>query len=98
MATTSTEVAASYRALDAGAQKEVQDALGLNQPVGDTGRTIIWAIVLLSLLVIVLVFGYWSYKQLSASPKKDAEALIGVTTAALGGFIGLLAPSPTAKK
>lgn len=66
-------------------------------PKSDGALTTIWTVIILLLGVIVLVFGFWSYRQLAATPAKSAETLIGVATAALGGLLGILAPSPINK-
>ena len=55
----------------------------------------IWYLIITGLLVMALVFGWISFSLIDNG--KSAEAIIGLATAALGGVIGLIAPSPVSK-
>jgi len=62
-------------------------------PPAPTG---IWYLIITGLLVMALVFGWISFSLIDNG--KSAEATIGLATAALGGVIGLIAPSPVSNR
>lgn len=55
----------------------------------------IWYLLLGGLFVLACAFGVLSFMLIADG--KSAEALVGLATGALGGVLGLLAPSPIAK-
>ena len=70
-------------------------AAELEQTAGDTGRIVIWAIVLIVMAGVIFFFGYLGYLRIAAD--KDGAVLFAFATTALGAIAGLLAPSPMAK-
>jgi hypothetical protein len=67
----------------------------LDQPAPDTGRIVIWAIVLIIMAGVIFFFGYLGYLRIAAD--KDGAVLFAFATTALGAIAGLLAPSPMDK-
>jgi hypothetical protein len=67
----------------------------MEQRAGDTGRILIWVIVLIVMAGVIFFFGYLGYLRLAAN--KDGAVLFAFATTALGAIAGLLAPSPMSK-
>ncbi len=76
--------------LDEKAAKDVARKFALPPPPNG-----IWYLIITGLLAMALVFGWISFSLIDNG--KSAEAIIGLATAALGGVIGLIAPSPVSK-
>ena len=56
----------------------------------------IWYLIIGGLFVLSLLFGILSYDLLRS--ERDAAAVIGLATGALGGVIGLLTPGPISRE
>jgi hypothetical protein len=73
-------------------KKTLAQELLLSQPTSDTGRTVIWILVLVILAGAVFVFGvmaYWLHTD-----GKTIDSFVAFVSLALGAVAGLLAPSP----
>ena len=86
------QVIADYQALTAAEQEQVRQQL-LPSPVAG-GLTAVWLTVIIIVGIVAIGAGYLAYQLLD--DEKDAEAIIALSSAALGGLIGLLVPSPVA--
>ena len=99
------ELAEAVAKLPAGQAKEAtakilgnmpaRDARELTQGALPTAPSGIWFVLIIALGVFVVLFGVLTYTLMSQD--KNAEAMLGLATASLGGLVGLIIPSPLTK-
>lgn len=75
-------------------QQEI--AKGLAQPKGDTGRVIIWVLVL-AIAAGALFLSLWLTYERSID-NADLDPFREIALLVIGGVVGLIAPSPVANK
>ncbi|MBM2618507.1 hypothetical protein JIG36_23400 [Actinoplanes sp. LDG1-06] len=72
--------------------KDAQEVARSVLPEAPSG---IWYMLIGGLFAVAILFGFLTYLLINNG--KSAEAVLGLATAALGGVVGLIAPSPLAR-
>jgi RsiW-degrading membrane proteinase PrsW (M82 family) len=86
-------VSSDLKTLTKAQQQEVVSSAGIPFPASGHGQRTIWMVLLLGLIVIALgglIAGF-----ILSNNDKESAAAWALSTAAAGGLVGLIAPSPT---
>ena len=88
------EAVAGYESMSEPDRKQFRASTGLPSPTPGVSDTL-WIIVIVIVGLVALGGGFLAFLLLN--DEKDAEALVGLASAALGGLVGLFVPSPASE-